>query len=435
MSQAAPAPRPQAFPGFDGIRLLAAWAVVFSHSYPIALGPHTPDPLISRLGDFNGLGDYAVRVFFILSGFLLTASLDHSFDPLRYLVSRALRLVPGFCFATMVSVLLLAPLLTVGGYLAMWRSPEAWSSIGWSINGLSDSVNFTMPLVRFPDFAGFLNGSLWSIPYELGCYLLLLALYLLLRRDARVGLAALVLASVSLAGPQLGFATTNWAEAGNGRWPLPLVMFDSTLPYFCGGVAWYAAHKRWGTTPWVALAAAIALALSVVLRLHDFVLAIAGPPILVYLGMQRTWLSRLTERLGDVSYGVYLFGWPAALVVGTRLGLNQPLAVFCVAVPVVLVLAYAMRVLVETPVADGVKPWLFRKLPRCRVGQGQWPASLPWRERALKALAYAFVLVMMLRFVIFPYAGGANWFGYQTVQLVGICAVIAVMCRAMTARP
>ena len=56
---------------------------------------------------------------------------------------------------------------------------------------------------------------------------------------------------------------------------------------------------------------------------------------------------------------------------------------------------------------------------------------MPWRERALKALAYAFVLVMMLRFVIFPYAGGANWFGYQTLQLTVICAIIAALCRAV----
>ena len=421
------------FPGFDAIRLFAAWAVVYSHSYPIASGIDAADPLVSVLGGRQELGDYAVQVFFMLSGFLLSGSLDANADPLRYLTNRLARIVPGFGFAIVVSVLLIAPLRSGLGWTLL-TSKAGWTSIYWSIGCLADRTGFTLSQVRFPELAGFLNGSLWSIPYELVYYLVLLGLYLLLRKDSRVAVAALVLAVVAIEGPQLGLTTIDWSAAAPGVLKLPMVMSEKTLPCFSSGVAFYAVYKRWGIPRGLVIAAAALLLVAPFIHVDDLALTFAGPVVLAALGSRRSVFSSLTEKIGDVSYGVYLFGWPVGLLVASQVGTTSPLGVFALSIPLVFVFAYAMHRLVEMPVNAILKPrvllWLprFSSVPAGRMERTGGPP--PRMARVVHALAYGFCLVTIGRFVIYPYPFGLNWFGFQVYQLLGIYVVIALVLKA-----
>jgi len=155
------------------------------------------------------------------------------------------------------------------------------------------------------------------------------------------------------------------------------------------------------------------------------VLAFAGPIVLASLGARHGLLARLTETTGDVSYGVYLFGWPIALLVAATTGSTNPLAVFGLSIPVVFFCAYAMHRLVEVPVNVTVKPWIFRWLPRFRLDG----AAASLADRTARAIAYVFCVAMMARFVIYPYPLGANWFGDQVVQRVGISGVIGLILK------
>jgi peptidoglycan/LPS O-acetylase OafA/YrhL len=145
----------------------------------------------------------------------------------------------------------------------------------------------------------------------------------------------------------------------------------------------------------------------------------------------------VTERIGDVSYGVYLFGWPVGLLAATRANTANPLVVFALSVPVVFAFAYAMHRLVEVPVNVSVKPWVFRWLPRLPIGgrcgesrRATCAELAAGRASAARALASGFCLVMVARFVIYPYPFGSNWFGSQVYQLLGICAVTALIVKA-----
>ena len=132
--------------------------------------------------------------------------------------------------------------------------------------------------------------------------------------------------------------------------------------------------------------------------LHDLALATAGPMVVAWLGARRGVLSKLTDRIGDVSYGVYLFGWPVGLLVTSVADSTSPLVVFALSIPIVFSLAYAMHRLVEMPVATVVKPHVLRWLPRfADIAPG-----LPNSQRATRAVAYAFCLVMIVRYVIYP---------------------------------
>jgi len=412
------------FPGFDGVRWLAAWAVVFSHSYSIATGSKALDPLASILGDNNSLGNYAVRAFFILSGFLLMRSLDHAkSDPLRFLANRLLRIVPGFCFAIIVTILVLGPFLSGLSLKALLLSDETWSSIYWSIIGLGDCSSLPAHASRFPSLAGFVNGSLWSIPYELVCYLFLLSLHMLLRNAKAVGIVAAMVGLFALIAPRMGWATADMDD-GSNLFQLPLMMLDTTLPYFCGGVAFHSIHKRWPYSPKILAVAAVALLASGFFRRQVEFFAFCGPALIVWIG-RWAWISRPMSKTGDVSYGIYLFGWPVALVAALKFEAAGPVLVFFASVPFVFLFAYLMRRWVEKPVNDRLKPFLLRRLPR--FASLRAPASsLSGLQTWIYRLAYWGFFVGLLRFVFYPWPGSANWFGYQVHQLGGLACLVAL---------
>ena len=203
------------------------------------------------------------------------------------------------------------------------------------------------------------------------CYLVLLSLYMLLRKDSRVAIAALLLIALTLLGARLGLTTVDWSAGMPAVIKLPYALFDKTLPYFCGGVLFYAFHKRWGAPVPLVSAALVLLLGTALFGNHDVALAIAGPVVLAWLGVRPSVLSRLTDRIGDVSYGVYLFGWPVGLLVTSMSGSTSPLVVFTLSIPIVFALAYAMHRLVEVPISTTVKPSVLRL---CRTSQAVLPA-------------------------------------------------------------
>jgi hypothetical protein len=168
-----------------------------------------------------------------------------------------------------------------------------------------------------------------------------------------------------------------------------------------------------------------------VLDVQETALAFAGPILIVAIGSAPGLLTRVTTSVGDVSYGVYLFGWPVGLLVSAYEPQAGPLGVFALSVPLVFAFAYAMHRLVERPVAEVLKPAVLRHLPRLTLGD-------PWRaapRRALAAaaatplsarvLAYGVCLITVVRFVIYPYPLGLDWFANLWTMLVGVCVVMA----------
>ena len=95
---------------FDALRLVAAIAVIFSHSFLIAEGTDAHEPLIWLSGRQCILGLCGVFVFFAISGFLVTESYERTVSPLDYLAKRALRIFPGLFVAVTISAFLLGAL-------------------------------------------------------------------------------------------------------------------------------------------------------------------------------------------------------------------------------------------------------------------------------------------------------------------------------------
>jgi peptidoglycan/LPS O-acetylase OafA/YrhL len=151
---------------FDALRVGAALWVLFSHAHAL-LG--LPEPIV-----FAGHPNVAVDVFFTISGYLVMQSWERDPDIFRFFVKRSLRIFPGLlvCLVfTAVVVGLLATTLAPADYL---RAPDTWKYI-YSNTGLSlfSSMPFLPGVFEQNTFPRAVNGSLWTLRYEVVMYLML----------------------------------------------------------------------------------------------------------------------------------------------------------------------------------------------------------------------------------------------------------------------
>ena len=313
---------------FNLIRLVAAWMVIYGHAWAIT-GTAGGDA-IARLTHIKFAGAVAVDMFFVISGFLIAASLQRN-TVRAYLVGRALRILPALVACVALTVFVLGPLVTTAA--DYWRNPETWRYL-W-VNSSLWSTTFDLPGVFQTHPYTAVNGSLWT-----------------LRIEARLYLALLVASLLGLLLPRR--YTPLWALALVGAYtvvlwkhPLPenLISAAWCVAFFITGTAAWVNRDRIRLSPWLLLALVALAALGrgqPWFHLPYFALLAYGT---LYLALK----PRLPLiRRNDLSYGLYLYGWPAAqLVQGASPG--GPLHNTAWATVLALAAAAASWFLVERP--------------------------------------------------------------------------------------
>lgn len=297
---------------FDLLRLILAVFVLYSHCYMLYYGSMDAEPVSKFSNGQTELGIIAVYGFFIISGFLIARSFEQSNSLVQYLGKRALRIVPGFVVAFLISVLFVGP---VGAIISRYQqvspafyfSDTRWLKVAWemiSLQAPTVGVCFTdLPVPKQ------VNGSLWTIQHEAICYLLipLLATWGLLKRRQQA-LFALIMAFVITSLLDMPGAA-KWKELNSNliNWPGYLPKF---MMYFLAGICCYLYRdllKRSGVL------AAMAL-LFVMASMHwggfHFVVPAAGTYLVFYFAFHPTFVFPHFARFGDFSYGTYLYAWP-----------------------------------------------------------------------------------------------------------------------------
>ena len=155
---------------FGVVRLAMATAVLVSHSYFFVWGTTTAEPLHGITG--HSLGEHAVQVFFFLSGVLVMQSFTKSGCWIDFAAARALRIFPGLIVCVLLTALVLGPqvsALPTGQYFLASALPQYIAKTLLLITGSAP-----LPGV-FADnpAASLVNMSLWTLKYEVMCYLAL----------------------------------------------------------------------------------------------------------------------------------------------------------------------------------------------------------------------------------------------------------------------
>ena len=318
---------------FDALRLAAAASVMFSHSFLIADGTQKHEWLIRLTGNQSILGLCGVFVFFAISGFLVTQSYEQTRDPLRFLAKRALRIFPGLFVAAALSAFVLAPLVTTLEPGAFFRQLTPYRYVIG--NTFFDQTVHELPGVMFVNNpAGLeINGSLWTLRFEFMMYVMVLALGVLrlLNVPVMLGLLALGLACLQF-DQALGFL-------GGWGW---------LLAFFAVGMILY---KLRVTRIFDGRIAALALAgLVVSVPLREFIpwFPLFGCYLALWLALNPRLPVIRAARFGDLSYGLYIYGWPVEEGVIWALGGRAMWwQVFALALPATTALAFMSWHLIE----------------------------------------------------------------------------------------
>jgi len=321
---------------FNAIRICAALAVIVSHSFPITLGPDAPEPLEHVLG--FSLGALGVKVFFVISGFLILKSFMQRRSTASFAMARARRILPGLAVVGIVVAFVIGPLLTslpVQDYLSDSKTalhvPRTISLF---------ALDLHLPgLFQGNPIVGNVNGSLWTLPIEVECYAGLALAGLL--GFYRPRLFPLVL---------VGFVPA-YVVARYGLWAGHDLSAMAGLAFpFLLGMAAYFYRARLPMNVWLLLAltgiAAAAVGLDILREeLSTVAIGYAG----LWLGAADIGLLRSYNRIGDYSYGVYIYGWPMQQVLAQVLPGLSPLQMMVMAGLAALACGIVSWHLVEKP--------------------------------------------------------------------------------------
>ena len=165
----------------DLIRLICACAVIFGHSFVLIKDPGYPlgtwDPC--KFLRYEGVysASVAVKVFFFISGLLVTNSLLERKSVTGYVCGRVFRIWPAYIVILLFTAFIVGPLfttLTPGEYFSQ-RAVYAYP-----VENILMLQTGTLPGV-FSDnpLPNLVNGALWTLPYEVVAYQLLLLVFLL----------------------------------------------------------------------------------------------------------------------------------------------------------------------------------------------------------------------------------------------------------------
>lgn len=281
---------------FGLLRLALALAVVVSHAFSVTTGVVDDEPLARSTG-FT-LGEHGVNGFFAISGFLVTMSFVNR-GWRDYVLARLLRIAPGLIAATLVVSLLLGGMLTRFDFGAYLGQPGLWRFISGTLMNFKSAAALPGVFERNP--LPFPMGTVWTLKYETLCYIGVLVAGLaglLLRRELALG--ALILLTLAVIGREI--VAPDGPKGVETALRLPLI-------FLAGGVA-YLWRERVPLSLFGLAAAVLLTALLAPTPLFKAALYLTTAWGVLVLAMAPALTRWRSEPPADLSYGVYLYGWP-----------------------------------------------------------------------------------------------------------------------------
>jgi peptidoglycan/LPS O-acetylase OafA/YrhL len=291
---------------YDFIRLVAATLVIVGHAYAILALPGTPAFFRSSVST------YAVKVFFVLSGYLVVKSWVHDPHVWRFITKRALRIMPALFGVVFLSAVVMGPFITT------LRLSEYFTHLHFWIyfSNLRFLIAYSLPAVFTENiYPHAVNGSLWSLPAEVFMYFLVMLTGIIATALSGRWFTALwvALTVVALGLNTLAFGFGSQIFTGKVVYGTSVFAVVEVSPYFMVGGCLYLL-RDW--VPQSALAAIALIAVGYYLSISAYPVELALIFITSYavitLGNLSTPGFNQFGRYGDISYGVYLYGFPVA---------------------------------------------------------------------------------------------------------------------------
>ena len=322
---------------FDYMRILLAICVLLWHSYQVSYGTDAARDLWKAWP--GTILVWVLPLFFSLSGFLVAGSLERSASIKKFLILRLIRIYPALCVEVILSAFVLGPLITtfsLGDYFfSIIFFKYILNMFGW--------IHYYLPGVfLYNKYPGIVNTSLWTVPFELECYIALPILFLFGFLKSKT--ATIIIFAICT----FGIMTLLWGAGESGTPPGGVNGRILVLCFLAGNMFF---HLR-NSIPYSKYLAILSIFVGTILLRHSILVCIA--PVFVaytiaFIGLKNPKRTILVTS-GDYSYGVYLYAAPIQQTVAWGLGFtNGWLLNVSIALPVTVVFALFSWHFVEKP--------------------------------------------------------------------------------------
>lgn len=328
---------------FDFLRLLFAACVIITHSYPLA-GSKECDWLCQVTSGQYTFSWIAVRGFFVISGYLIFQSLERSRDLADFYWKRILRLFPALAVVLILTVVL-------GPFV--YENDTAYL--------LNKSVRTYIPnnlrLYRLQyDIPGIfdqnphksaINGSLWTIPFEFTMYIAMSLLFFI--KSNRVPVIVVLLVTYSFLAK---LDVLNFTEIQKWNFFILDWYLIELGVYFAAGSLLAATRMADISQRHLLIILIISLGLFVFSTgqpIFSFASVTLLPIIVLSMGLLPVYgISNVTNHLGDLSYGIYIYGFPVQQTLVYYFGMDHVSLIFTSLI-ISAILAYLSWHLIEAP--------------------------------------------------------------------------------------
>lgn len=252
---------------------------------------------------------------------------------------RAIRIYPALCVEVILSALVLGPIVTTLPLSQYFLDRLFWhyglNMMGW--------VHYFLPGVFANNvFPGIVNTSLWTVPFELECYIAISVLFLLGYMKYRWLVAPMFVAAT------IAISAFLIQKGESGTLPGSINGRVLMLCFLAGSLL----YRIKEYVPFSGFHAITSAAIAILLLRYNYFVFIAPLPaayVTVYLGLQNPPRTAVVES-GDYSYGTYLYGGPIQQTVALSLGAaNNWFTNVAVALPATVLFALLSWHLVEKP--------------------------------------------------------------------------------------
>ncbi len=285
------------------IRVIAAVLVIWTHSYAVVLGEDASEPLRDLTG--YSLGSHAVNIFFSLSGFMVASSWERSRDVVDFVLARILRIMPALVCVCVAIVIVSGLFLTSVPAGEYWTAANIGPFLARSLLIFSSETTLAGVFEDNP-WPGVLNIPIWTIRYEVICYVSLIIFMLALGfLKAGAGIRRLLLAVI------LGVSCVLLLlPEMTGHSELATRLARLFFAFYLGVTAWFERDRIRLSLPWLL---AIWIPLGFCLASGSLLKLPLGMVAAAYLSFwlgsfQAGWLQDAADRT-DLSYGIYVWGF------------------------------------------------------------------------------------------------------------------------------
>lgn len=330
---------------FTLLRFFAALAVLYGHSYALLSldlkGWRREDPISHFLISFWGesLPSLAVNLFFVTSGFLVTASYVQRESLIAFIEARILRIYPGLVVAVLFCVFVVGAFFTSESIANYFSSPITWSYLKHNAL-LVTGIQYNLPSVFVGNpYPVSVNGSLWTLPIEIRMYFWVA-----------------VLGSLSLLKGEKAFNTMfivlclMYAQSSNNNFFIEGTSRNAQLALlFLLGAFFYINRSKIPLGFIGVVVLCILVYLTTEYRVSVFLKATCFAYLVLLLALHPKLRLPSIDRWGDISYGLYIYAFPVQQSIAYWIPQVRPLSMFMLSTAITVSLAILSWRFVEKP--------------------------------------------------------------------------------------